>query len=191
MRYLIVLLALVFSPAAFAEKQQAVFAGGCFWCMEHDMQAIPGVLKVESGYTGGHLKNPTYEDVTSETSGHYESVRVTFDTDKISYEQLLNRYWPLVDPTDDGGQFCDRGPSYRPAIFASPKQKTAAEASKAKVIASKKVNGQVKVPVLALGVFYPAEEYHRDFAKKNSEHYTKYRRGCGRDAILSRVWKQP
>jgi peptide-methionine (S)-S-oxide reductase len=159
--------------------------------MEHDMQAIPGVLKVESGYTGGHLKNPTYEDVTSETSGHYESVRVTFDTDKISYEQLLNRYWPLVDPTDDGGQFCDRGPSYRPAIFASPNQKAAAEASKAKVIASKKVNGQVKVPVLPLAVFYPAEEYHRDFAKKNAEHYTQYRRGCGRDAILTRVWKQP
>ena len=191
MRYLIVLLALVFSPAAFAEKQQAVFAGGCFWCMEHDMQAIPGVLKVESGYTGGHLKNPSYEDVVTETTGHYESVRVTFDTDKISYEQLLNRYWPLVDPTDDGGQFCDRGPSYRPAIFATPQQKATAEASKAKVIASKKVNGQVKVPVLPLAVFYPAEEYHRDFAKKNSEHYTQYRRGCGRDAILSRVWKQP
>jgi peptide-methionine (S)-S-oxide reductase len=147
------------------------------------------VEKVESGYTGGHLKNPTYEDVTSETSGHYESVRVTFDTDKISYEQLLKRYWPLVDPTDDGGQFCDRGPSYRPAIFASPQQKKAAEDSKAAVIASKKVNGQVKVPVLPLGVFYPAEEYHRDFAKKNSEHYTAYRRGCGRDAILTRVWK--
>ncbi|HEV7692260.1 MAG TPA: peptide-methionine (S)-S-oxide reductase MsrA [Hyphomonadaceae bacterium] len=190
MRYLIVLLALVFSPAAFAEKQQAVFAGGCFWCMEHDMQAIPGVLKVESGYTGGHLKNPSYEDVVTETTGHYESVRVTFDTDKISYEQLLNRYWPLVDPTDDGGQFCDRGPSYRPAIFVTPQQKAAAEASKAKVIDSRKVNGQVKVAVLPLGVFYPAEEYHRDFAKKNSEHYTAYRRGCGRDAILTRVWKQ-
>ena len=191
MRYLIVLLALVFSPAAFAEKQQAVFAGGCFWCMEHDMQAIPGVVKVESGYTGGHLKNPSYEDVVKETTGHYESVRVTFDTDKISYEQLLNRYWPLVDPTDDGGQFCDRGPSYRPAIFVTPQQKAAAEASKTKVIDSKKVNGQVKVAVLPLGVFYPAEEYHRDFAKKNSEHYTAYRRGCGRDAILTRVWKQP
>ena len=191
MRYLIVLLALVFSPAAFAEKQQAVFAGGCFWCMEHDMQAVRGVEKVESGYTGGHLKNPSYEDVVTETTGHYESVRVTFDTDKISYEQLLNRYWPLVDPTDDGGQFCDRGPSYRPAIFVTPQQKAAAEASKAKVIESKKVNGQVKVPVLPLGVFYPAEEYHRDFAKKNAEHYTAYRRGCGRDAILTRVWKQP
>jgi peptide-methionine (S)-S-oxide reductase len=193
MRYLIGLLALAFTsfaaPGAFAEKQQAVFAGGCFWCMEHDMQGIPGVEKVESGYTGGHLKNPTYEDVTSETSGHYESVRVTFDTTKITYEQLLKRYWPLVDPTDDGGQFCDRGPSYRPAIFANPQQKAAAEASKATVIASKKVNGQVKVPVLPLGVFYPAEEYHRDFAKNNAQHYNQYRRACGRDAILTRVWK--
>ena len=189
MRYLILLLAIVFSPAAFAEKQQAVFAGGCFWCMEHDMQAIPGVLKVESGYTGGWLKNPHYEDVVKETTGHYESVRVTFDTDKISYDQLLNRYWLLVDPTDDEGQFCDRGPSYRPAIFATPEQKTTAEASKAKIIASGKVNGKVIVPVLPLGAFYPAEEYHRDFAKRNAEHYNAYRTGCGRDRILRQVWK--
>jgi peptide-methionine (S)-S-oxide reductase len=189
MRYLILLLAIVFSPAAFAEKQQAVFAGGCFWCMEHDMQAIPGVLKVESGYTGGHLKNPKYTDVIKENTGHYESVRVTFETDKITYEQLLQRYWPLVDPTDDGGQFCDRGPSYRPAIFVTPAQKAAAEASKARVVASKRVNGQVIVPILALGDFYPAEEYHRDYAKKNAGQYNAYRRGCGRDAVLGQVWK--
>jgi peptide-methionine (S)-S-oxide reductase len=194
MRKLIALLALAASsfaaPSAFAEKQQAVFAGGCFWCMEHDMQAIPGVEKVESGYTGGHLKNPTYQDVIKETTGHYESVRVTFDTDKISYEQLLNRYWPLVDPTDDDGQFCDRGPSYRPAIFVTPQQKAAADASRAKVIASKKVNGEVKVPVLPLATFYPAEEYHRDYAKRNKAQYDRYRKGCGRDVILARVWKQ-
>jgi peptide-methionine (S)-S-oxide reductase len=187
---LALMLAPIAAPAAFAEQQQAVFAGGCFWCMEHDMQAVPGVVKVESGYTGGHLKNPSYEDVITETTGHYESVRVTFDTDKISYEQLLNRYWPLVDPTDNEGQFCDRGPSYRPAIFATAQQKAAAEASKAKVIASKKVNGTVIVPVLPLGVFYPAEEYHRDYAKRNKARYDSYRRGCGRDAILTRVWKQ-
>jgi peptide-methionine (S)-S-oxide reductase len=146
MRYLIVLLSLIFSPAALAERQQAVFAGGCFWCMEHDMQGIPGVTKVESGYTGGWLKNPRYEDVVKETTGHYEAVRVTFDTDKISYEQLLARYWPLVDPTDDEGQFCDRGPSYRPAIFVTPTQKAAAEASKQKIVASGRVNGKVLVP---------------------------------------------
>jgi peptide-methionine (S)-S-oxide reductase len=190
MRYLIVLLALILSPAAFAEKQQAVFAGGCFWCMEHDMGAIPGVVKVESGYTGGHLRNPRYEDVIKETTGHYEAVRVTFDTDKISYEQLLSRYWPLVDPTDAGGQFCDRGPSYRPAIFATPEQKAAAEASKQKIVASGRVRGKVIVPVLPLGAFYPAEDYHRDYAKRNAAAYNSYRRGCGRDAILSRVWKR-
>jgi peptide-methionine (S)-S-oxide reductase len=189
MRYLVLLFAIIFSPAAFAEKQQAVFAGGCFWCMEHDMQAIPGVTKVESGYTGGHLKNPTYRDVTSETSGHFESVRVTFDDTKITYDQLLTRYWKLVDPTDDEGQFCDRGPSYRPAIFVKPEQKAAAEASKAKVIASGKVNGKVLVPILPLGTFYIAEEYHRDYAKNNKRDYDAYRRGCGRDIILSRVWK--
>ncbi len=196
MRYVLALLALIlapFAPAAFAQAhtQQAVFAGGCFWCMEHDMQAIPGVIKVESGYTGGWLKNPHYEDVTKETSGHYESVRVTFDTDKITYEQLLSRYWPLVDPTDNTGQFCDRGPSYRPAIFASPTQKAAAEASKAKIIASGRVNGKVLVPILDLGPFWPAEEYHRDFAKRNKEHYTDYRQACGRDRILNQVWKAP
>ena len=194
MRYLILLLALilspaVLSPAAWAEKQQAVFAGGCFWCMESDMGGIPGVISVESGYTGGKLRNPSYEDVLTEKTGHYEAVRVTFDTDKITYEQLLSRYWPLVDPTDDGGQFCDRGPSYRPAIFAAPAQKAAAEASKAKIIASKRVNGTVIVPVLPLGEFWPAEEYHRDYAKRNKAAYDRYRRGCGRDVILSRVWK--
>jgi peptide-methionine (S)-S-oxide reductase len=177
------------SPAWGAERQKALFAGGCFWCMEHDMQGIPGVLKVESGYTGGHLKNPTYEDVTSETSGHYEAVRVTFDTTKITYEQLLSRYWPLVDPTDDGGQFCDRGPSYRTAIFVKPEQKAAAEASKAKVEASGRVRGKVVTPILPLGAFYVAEEYHRDFARNNKARYDSYRKGCGRDVILSRVWK--
>lgn len=153
------------------------------------MGAIPGVLKVESGYTGGHLKNPRYEDVIKETTGHYEAVRVTFDTDRISYEQLLSRYWPLVDPTDAGGQFCDRGPSYRPAIFVTPGQKAAAEASKQKIVASGRVNGKVIVPVLPLGEFYPAEEYHRDYAKRNAAAYNSYRRGCGRDRILSQVWK--
>jgi peptide-methionine (S)-S-oxide reductase len=189
MRFLVFLFALLASPAAFAQNQQAVFAGGCFWCMEHDMQAIPGVVKVESGYTGGWLKNPHYQDVIKETTGHYESVRITFDTTKITYEQLLSRYWPLVDPTDDEGQFCDRGPSYRPAIFANPAQKAAAEASKAKVIASRHVNGKVVVPILPLSDFWPAEEYHRDYAKRNAADYNDYRRGCGRDQILNQVWK--
>ena len=193
MRRLIILiaaaLAMLAAPALAAPKTEtAVFAGGCFWCMEHDMGGIPGVLKVESGYTGGHLKNPTYRDVTSETSGHYEAVRVTYDPAKLDYGFLLYRYWKLVDPTDDGGQFCDRGHNYMPAIFVTPEQKAAAEASKAKIIASGRVNGTVIVPVLPLGDFWPAEDYHRDYAKRNKLNYFAYRTGCGRDARLKQVW---
>ncbi len=195
MRFLLALLALIFTaaaPAAFAqEKQQAVFAGGCFWCMESDMQHLPGVISVESGYTGGKEKNPTYRQVAMHQTGHYESVRVTFDPAKITYEQLLSRYWPLIDPTDSKGQFCDRGQSYAPAIFVTPAQKPAAEASKKTIIDSGRVNGVVIVPILALGDFWPAEEYHRNYAKQNKADYDAYRQGCGRDRRLAQVWKKP
>ena len=192
MRFLVLLLALIFSPAALAqEKAQAVFAGGCFWCMESDMQHLPGVISVESGYTGGKEQNPTYRQVAMHRTGHYESVRVTFDPKKITYEQLLSRYWPLIDPTDAYGQFCDRGQSYAPAIFVAPEQKAAAEASKAKIVASGRVNGKVIVPILPLGDFWPAEEYHRNYAKQNKADYDAYRFGCGRDLRLSQVWKRP
>ncbi len=168
--------------------QTAVFSGGCFWCMEHDMKGIPGVVSVESGYTGGHVDHPTYEDVTSETSGHYESVKVTFDPSKIDYGFLLYKYWKLVDPTDDGGQFCDRGPSYRPAIFvANEDQRKIAEQSK--IEAQKQLkHGKIIVPILPLKAFWPAEEYHRNFAERNAGHYNAYREGCGRDARLKAVW---
>lgn len=191
MRYLVALLVMLFAtPLASAqEKQQAVFAGGCFWCMEHDMQGIPGVISVESGYTGGKEKNPTYLQVARHQTGHYESVRVTFDPAKVTYEQILARYWPLIDPTDAGGQFCDRGQSYAPAIFVTPSQKAAAEASKQKVIDSKRVNGTIIVPILPLGDFWPAEEYHRDYAKRNKADYDAYRQGCRRDQRLAQVWK--
>jgi peptide-methionine (S)-S-oxide reductase len=193
-RRLLAVLALMIAPLAAApafaqQKAQAVFAGGCFWCMEHDMKAIPGVLEVMSGYTGGKEKNPTYEQVSSETTGHYESVRVTYDPTKVTYEQILSRYWKLIDPTDNGGQFCDRGPSYRPAIFVTPEQRPIAEASKQKLIASKKLTKPVIVPILPLGEFWPAEEYHRDFSEKNAAHYNAYRTGCGRDAVLKQIWK--
>ncbi len=173
-----------------AVTQQAVFAGGCFWCVEHDFKAIPGVVEVLSGYTGGHLANPTYQDVITETTGHYESVRVTFDPARITYRQLVDRYWRLVDPTDDGGQFCDRGPSYRSAIFVTPAQRTDAEASKAALIASNKLAAPVVTQVLTLGPFYPAEEYHRDYARRNALRYNAYRTGCGRDARLRQVWRR-
>ncbi len=166
----------------------AVFAGGCFWCMEHDMAGVPGVLKVESGYTGGKLRNPTYQDVLTETTGHYEAVRVTYDPSKLSYAFLLYKYWKLVDPTDDGGQFCDRGPSYRTAVFVkTPEERAAAEKSRADA-ATKLKRGKMTTPILDLGPFWPAEAYHRDYAKRNALKYNIYRTGCGRDARLKAVW---
>jgi peptide-methionine (S)-S-oxide reductase len=189
-RILLAALALMVLPAAAQAQQQniqtAVFAGGCFWCMEHDMGAIPGVLDVMSGYTGGRNANPTYEN----HPGHYEAVRVRFDANRISYAQLLERYWPLTDPTDDRGQFCDRGSSYRPAIFVTPAQRPVAEASKRAIIASGRVNGEVRTPILPLGRFTEAEAYHRDYARRNPGRYAQYRQGCGRDARLREVWRR-
>ncbi|MHB8283714.1 MAG: peptide-methionine (S)-S-oxide reductase MsrA [Caulobacteraceae bacterium] len=182
-----------FTPLAQAAPpptQTAVFSGGCFWCMEHDMKGIPGVVAVQSGYTGGHVDHPTYQDVTTETTGHYESVKVTFDTSKIDYGFLLSRYWKLVDPTDDGGQFCDRGPSYRPAIFvANDQQRKIAQASEAEAQKQLK-HGKIIVPILPLKTFWPAEDYHRNYAETHALSYNLYRVGCGRDATLRKVWAQ-
>ncbi len=182
-------LSLMCAPLAMAAPTEtAIFAGGCFWCMESDMKAIPGVVAVDSGYTGGTLKNPSYQDVLTERTGHYESVRVKFDPKQITYRQLLDRYWKLVDPTDNGGQFCDRGPSYRPAIFVSgPAQQMAAEESRAAAAKALKT-GKMLEQILPAGPFYEAEEYHRDYAKRNKINYEIYRVGCGRDARLSQVW---
>lgn len=167
--------------------QTAVFAGGCFWCMENDMRGIAGVVKVESGYTGGHVDRPTYRDVTSETSGHYESVRVTYDPAKLDYAFLLYKYWKLVDPTDDDGQFCDRGPSYRPAVFVTPAQRPIAEKSRAEA-AKRLKTGTMKAQIVDLKTFWPAEAYHRDYARNHAIEYHAYRMGCGRDARLKQVW---
>lgn len=165
----------------------AVFAGGCFWSMEHDMEPIPGVVNVVSGYTGGHLKNPTYKDVVTETTGHYESVKVTYDPAKITYPQLVARYLRVTDPTDGGGAFCDRGESYRPAIFvADGAERTAAEA--AIKVAQKQVKRPIATRVLPAARFYEAEDYHQDYAKKNPGHYGRYRQGCGKDRVIKAVW---
>lgn len=172
-----------------AGQAEAVFAGGCFWCTEHDFEAVPGVSEVISGYTGGTLTNPTYQDVITETTGHYESVLVRYDPKVITYAQLVDRFWRLIDPTDDGGQFCDRGPSYRSAIFAATvEQQQQAEASKAALQRSGKLRGQVTTQVLPLGRFYPAETYHQDYAEKNPLRYKVYRTGCGRDQRLRQLW---
>jgi peptide methionine sulfoxide reductase msrA/msrB len=167
----------------------ATFAGGCFWCMEAPFDAVPGVYSTTSGYAGGQQKNPTYEQVGSGTTGHAESLQVGYDPTRVSYEQLLEVYWHNVDPTDAGGQFCDRGNQYRSAIFyENEAQKQAALASKRALEDSKRLPGPVVTQVVPLGTFYPAEEYHQDFYKKNPVRYHTYRAGCGRDRRLGQLW---
>ena len=185
--------ALFVSQTALAATQTAIFAGGCFWSMQHGMEEIPGVVKVVAGYTGGHLDHPRYEDVTTETTGHYESVLVTYDPEKISYALLVARYFRLTDPTDWNGQLCDQGPSYKPVIFvADEQQRTIAEAVKAQV--AKDLDARIATQVLPAQTFWPAEGYHQDYARKNPQAYDAYARGCmgfegGRVAALAAVWK--
>ncbi|WP_053958950.1 peptide-methionine (S)-S-oxide reductase MsrA [Sulfobacillus thermosulfidooxidans] len=167
----------------------ATFAGGCFWCMVHPFDQMPGVLEVVSGYTGGTTANPTYEEVCSGTTGHYEAVQITFDPRKITYDQLLEAFWRQIDPTDNQGQFYDRGPSYRPAIFYhNAQQRELAEQSKARLKASGRFPAPIVVPILPAGQFYPAEAYHQDFYQTHPEHYQRYRRASGRDIFLAQFW---
>ena len=170
-----------------ANAQTAIFAGGCFWSAETDIEDVPGVISAESGYTGGRVRNPTYQQVSSETTGHLEAVRVTFDPARISYAALVHRFFRTIDPTDPGGQFCDRGESYHTAIFVqNPGQARIAEAEKAD--ANRVLHGRVVTPIRAAAPFYPAEGYHQDYARRNPIAYGLYRRGCGRDARLRAVW---
>ncbi|MGE5565734.1 MAG: peptide-methionine (S)-S-oxide reductase MsrA [Parcubacteria group bacterium] len=171
--------------AAPARTETAYFAGGCFWCVEHDMAKIPGVIDVVSGYAGGTIPNPTYEN----HDGYREAVKVVFDPAKLSYRQLVDRFWPTIDPTDDGGQFCDRGGAYRTAVWVTTQaQLEAAKASEAAAGARLK-QGKMLTPIYRFTTFYPAEGYHQDFAEKNPLRYSLYRQGCGRDARLRQVWK--
>jgi peptide-methionine (S)-S-oxide reductase len=184
MKHVLLLLILVPSSARAAE---AYFAGGCFWCEETAFEGQPGVSAVISGYTGGQKVNPSYEEVSAGGTGHAESVKVVFDPKKISYTRLLEIYWHNVDPFSAGGQFCDRGNQYRPAIFyLDDAQKKAAEESKRAV--EKQLGKPVAVEITKAGPFYAAEEYHQDFYKKNPDRYHSYRLGCGRDARLKEVW---
>ena len=176
------------SPAAAQTKlETAVFAGGCFWCTEADFEKVPGVVSAVSGYTGGPEANPTYEQVVAKRTGHIEAVQVTYDPAKVSYGALVTHFWRTVDPTDAGGQFCDRGASYRTAVFvATPAQRRAAEASKA--IAQQRLKKRVVTKIRPAGRFWRAEAYHQDYAKKNPLRYSVYRQGCGRDARLKSLW---
>jgi peptide-methionine (S)-S-oxide reductase len=173
-----------------AAVEEAVLAGGCFWCLEHDLEKLPGVLSVESGYSGGSLRNPTYRQVSGGGTGHQEVVEVRFDTARISYPTLLRAYWRNVDALDGGGQFCDRGSSYRPVIFTQGEtQKQQAEASlKAAARELGKPVAAIRVQIKPLSRFWPAEGYHQDYAERNSVKYNYYRWACGRDRRLDQLW---
>jgi len=170
-------------------REVAIFAGGCFWCMEGPFDELPGVVETTSGYTGGEEVDPTYEEVSSGATGHAEAVRVIYDPERIGYEELLDVYWVNTDPTTADRQFCDRGNQYRPAIFhVNPEQQRLAEASKREIEASGRLPGPVVTEIVRAGRFYPAEEYHQDFYRKNPIRYRTYRLGCGRDARLRELW---
>jgi methionine-S-sulfoxide reductase len=172
------------------ELATATFAGGCFWCMEPPFDKLPGVVATISGYTGGHQANPTYAEVTAGATGHFEALQVLFDPARTSYEQLLEVFWENINPTDADGQFVDRGPQYRSAIFYhDAEQQRLAEASKVRLAASGRFRGPIVTPILAAGPFYPAEEYHQDYYRKNPLRYKYYRYNSGRDQFLDKVWK--
>ncbi|WP_426358959.1 peptide-methionine (S)-S-oxide reductase MsrA [Pseudocolwellia sp. HL-MZ19] len=177
---------LLYSSLASADK--AVLAGGCFWCMESDFEKLPGVTKVISGFTGGEVKNPTYQ---GDHSGHYEAVEITYNPEKLSYQDILNHYWVNIDPFDARGQFCDKGSSYLSAIFvANEEERALAEKSKALVI-NEFPDQTVVTPILNSSIFYPIkgkESYHQDFYKNNPIRYNAYRWNCGRDKRLNEIW---
>lgn len=169
--------------------RKATFAGGCFWCMEADFEKLLGVVKVISGYTGGHKENPSYEEVSSGTTGHVEAVQVYYDPTKITYEELLDAFWRRIDPTDPGGQFVDRGPQYRSAIFYhDEEQKRLAKESKEVLNKSGRFDKPVMTEIIKFAKFYEAEKYHQDYYKEHSLKYNYYRHGSGRDQFLKKVW---
>lgn len=186
-------------PARAAPTEELVVAGGCFWCVEADFEKVQGVSEVVSGYTGGNVENPSYKQVTSGGTGHYEAARIQYDPNQVSLDRLLDIFFRSVDPTDAGGQFCDRGNSYRTAIFPDGPQQMAA-AEKAKAEAEQRLDQRIVTPILKAGAFYEAEEYHQDYYKKDdlilsrfgpitkAKAYDRYRDACGRDDRLRELW---
>jgi len=176
-------------PADQPGLEKATFAGGCFWCMEPPFDKLDGVTSTTSGYTGGTKMNPTYHEVSAGGTGHAEAVEITYDPKKVSYEKLLEVFWHNVDPTDAGGQFCDRGNQYRTEIFYhGDEQKRLAEASKAALEKSKPFELPIVTKIVAANTFYPAEDYHQNYYTKNPLRYKVYRFGCGRDKRLKELW---
>jgi methionine-S-sulfoxide reductase len=178
------------SAAGAADKREtAIFAGGCFWCVESDFEKVPGVLEVISGYTGGHQENPTYEQVSSGSTGHAESVQVIYDPDRVTYEKLLDVFWKNIDPIAVDQQFCDHGDQYRSAIFyRDARQKRLAFASKEAIEKSGRFQSPIATKIVPAARFYPAEAYHQGYHKKNPVRYKFYRSHCGRDRRLKELW---
>ncbi len=186
--------ALMLSSASAADVAEpagtatAILAGGCFWCTEADFEKLPGVISAESGYTAGKTVNPTYQEVSAGRTGHTEAVRIVYDPSRVSYPQLLEHFWRNVDPTVKDRQFCDHGSQYRSGIYyQNDDERKAAEASRDALLKSGKVD-KIHTEIIAATTFYPAEEYHQDYYKKNPLRYGFYRRGCGRDARLEELW---
>ena len=187
-KFFIAVLFFLLTFSAYAETAVATFAGGCFWCMEPAFDKVDGVVSTTSGYTGGAVKNPTYEQVSGGNTGHYESVQVAYDPSRVSYEKLLDVYWHNIDMFDAGGQFCDRGPQYRAVIFYNnDRQRELAEKSKLDLQSRVKPGLKVVTAILPAKEFYPAEGYHQDYYEKNPIRYKFYRYSCGRDKRLEEV----
>ena len=195
---LLVAVVFILAMTAFAADDQpaapqkiAVFGGGCFWCMEPPFEQLEGVIDVMAGYSGGDEKNPTYEEVSSGRTGHIESVQVVYDPEKISFKELLDTFWRYIDPTDPGGQFADRGEHYKTAIFYNDQEeKNIAEQSREGLDASGVFDRPIATAIRPAKPFYPAEEYHQDYYKKNVTHYEAYKVGSGRAGFLERTWKK-
>jgi peptide methionine sulfoxide reductase msrA/msrB len=176
-------------PGEKAKLDTATFAGGCFWCTESTFEDIDGVKEVISGYTGGHVKNPTYEQVCTGTTGHYEAIQITYDPEMVSYSELLDIFWRQIDPTDDGGSFVDRGSQYRSAIFYNNSaQKKLAEESKSELEKSGIFDKPVATKIIKAAEFYRAEDYHQQFCQRNPTRYYNYRNASGRDQFIKKVW---
>lgn len=172
-----------------SNQSRAIFAGGCFWCVEYDFDKVPGVISTTSGYIGGKLANPSYEAVSSKSTGHAEAVEIVYDSKKISYRELVDIYWKTIDPTVKDQQFCDHGNPYRTAIFAvGSEQLKIAQESKAALEKNKPFKEAIQTEIVLATIFYPAEDYHQDYYKKNPIRYKYYRNSCGRDARLAEIW---
>ncbi len=190
------LLLAMFSFSAFSEPDQAtstqtetaLLAGGCYWCIEADFEKLEGVKEAISGFAGGHTENPTYKQVSAGGTGHIEVVEVIYDPKVVNYSQILDYFWKHIDPTRDDGQFCDNGPSYRPAIFYTEDQKDLTIASKKNIEKTKPFSDPIKVELIEASTFYAAEDYHQDYYKKNPIRYRYYRHGCGRDKRVEQLW---